>query len=126
MTTAHRVSEARECEWFVLCNRLTDIRVEHSIFGPIPCCERCCDVISVPLPPNPPAGWRVRITSEDPKHDETHAFMSRDPHACRDNVATNFRRWHPSSTLVEIKVLEPIAVGTSGWAEGNWTGAFKT
>lgn len=125
MTTAHRVSEALECEWFVLCNRLTDIRVEHSIFGPLPCCERCCDVVGVELPPEAPAGWRIRVTSEDPKRDETFAFMHRDPNTCRENVLNNFKRWHPSSEGIQIAILEPIAVGATGWADGAWTEAFK-
>jgi hypothetical protein len=111
----------------VLCNRVTDIRVEHSIFGAIPCCERCCDVVGVQLPPDPPAGWRLVAHWKDWREDpveQTYEFFNHDPQVALDNVLTSFKRWHPAVHPGEstLEFLGPIPPGA---ASLEWTEAFK-
>jgi hypothetical protein len=54
----------KRCEWFALCENVTDKVADHPILGPIPCCDRCAKVVGGTN--YTPKSWTLRNAAFSP------------------------------------------------------------
>lgn len=114
------------CMWFAMCDRTTDLELNHPVLGWTACCDRCAEAVGVTVPPQV-KGWRVRVhftVGEESERTETKAFMHPLKAKCESNVLDSAMRWHRTGRDFRTEVMGPVY--DTGWGSGAWTEAFKS